>query len=898
MLRKRPLVHSHVFRLAAALTAASCLTLMPARARSQEAAPAGSVAGRVTNGQGAPLVGAQVFIEGTSLGAVTRDSGQYVISRIPVGTRTVRVRLVGFRSQTASVEIAADQRATQNFTLTQDPLSLEAVVVTGSVAPRVNQESSVAITTLTPALIEQAAPRSSTEMLRFVPGFTRVESSGGEVNQNITMRGILGVEYVMFMEDGMPVFPTMHTFFMNADNLFRPDDNIEQMEVVRGGSSALFGSNTPGAIINVINKTGGPELHGSLRASAGTRGLARYELNANGPLGDQWRFNFGGFYRYDQGIRDPGFPGIRGGQGKASVTRLLDNGYFRVTGKVIDDRNQFILPLPFTNPGDPTYVPGFSDYGAMSTIEGNHIRVPTPNGQLELPLDDGLRTQASWITADAAFDLAGGWRVQNTGQAMRNEQAWNAIVPSDVMPVADFVTRPTNQGGLGFPAGTPYTYTYTNRDDATGKSVAFSTPNGLVAPGGEWHVEKPLSAFQDQFQVRKGFGEQAISLGLYFANYSQTNRWYFTDILTDVQDNPEFLDLTVFSGGRSIPITKNGFRHFMSNYVNGTGQATIVSGSLGGAFRPTQRLRVDAGVRWEYNDFVQSSENTSIVDLDGDTTTKYDAESWGNSTFRHFNRSLDDWAGSLGLNFQVNDRIALYALGGRAYKMPALDEFLNAQSPEQVSLFDSREVRNVEGGIKFAAPSFGFTVNGFYTQLKNIVGQGAVTDTATGRTTWIVLTSPENNSYGAELEIAGTPFRSLRLDANGTWLKAELGSGAGADVGSWINGVPKVISNLAATYSLMNLRLSGDWHFVGSRFSDVKAGNKLPQYSVYNFGAGYSFSRSRLTITADLQNAFQSKGLEEGNPRLALLAGGRTSNLFLARPLLPRRVMVSLRHDY
>ncbi len=92
--------------------------------------------------------------------------------------------------------------------------------------------------------------------------------------------------------------------------------------------------------------------------------------------------------------------------------------------------------------------------------------------------------------------------------------------------------------------------------------------------------------------------------------------------------------------------------------------------------------------------------------------------------------------------------------------------------------------------------------------------------------------------------------------------------------------------------------MSGDWHFVGSRFSDVKAGNKLPQYSVYNFGAGYLFPKSRLTLTADLQNAFQSKGLEEGNPRLALLAGGRTSNLFLARPLLPRRVMVSLRHDY
>ena len=103
---------------------------------------------------------------------------------------------------------------------------------------------------------------------------------------------------------------------MNADNLFRPDENIDEMEVVRGGSSALYGSNTPGAIANFINKTGGPELHGTLRASAGERGFARYDFNANGPLGDQWRFNVGGFYRYDQGIRDPGFPGIRGGQVK------------------------------------------------------------------------------------------------------------------------------------------------------------------------------------------------------------------------------------------------------------------------------------------------------------------------------------------------------------------------------------------------------------------------------------------------------------------------------------------------------------------------------------------------------------------------------------------------------
>jgi hypothetical protein len=41
--------------------------------------------------------------------------------------------------------------------------------------------------------------------------------------------------------------------------------------------------------------------------------------------------------------------------------------------------------------------------------------------------------------------------------------------------------------------------------------------------------------------------------------------------------------------------------------------------------------------------------------------------------------------------------------------MPALDEFLNAQSPEQVALFDSREVRNVEGASSSRPPKMSHT---------------------------------------------------------------------------------------------------------------------------------------------------------------------------------------------
>src|SRR5437016_878163 len=265
----------------------------------QVAGPTGSVAGRVADERRAAVAGAQITLDQGGKGAVSSADGSYLIDAVPAGAHTVRARLIGYRSQTASVTVSGGQRATHDFTLASDPLNLEAVVVTGTEAPRTKLETSNATTVLSAADITRAAPRSTTEILRYVPGFTRVESSGGEVNENISMRGILGVEYVMFMEDGLPVFPTMHTFFMNADNLFRVDENLERVEVVRGGSSALFGSNTPGAIVNFINKTGGAETQGEFKVTAGTGGLARNDLALSGPMGDRWRFNLGGFYRYD-----------------------------------------------------------------------------------------------------------------------------------------------------------------------------------------------------------------------------------------------------------------------------------------------------------------------------------------------------------------------------------------------------------------------------------------------------------------------------------------------------------------------------------------------------------------------------------------------------------------------
>ena len=881
------------FTMAFALVAS---VLLPMR---EAAAQTGTVTGRVLDERGAGISGAQVFLVRPAIGTQTGADGGYSLTRVPAGTHTLRVRMLGYRPDSATVTVEAGGTATQDFTLARDPLQLQEMVVTGTQTPRQNLAASVAVTTLSAKEVEDAAPRSTTEMLRYVPGFTRVESSGGEVNQNISMRGILGVEYVMFMEDGMPVFPTMHTFFMNADNLFRFDTNIERMEVVRGGASALFGSNTPGAIINFINKTGGDRFGGTTRLTGGSQEYARYDLNANGPLGEDWNFNVGGFYRYDHGVRDPGFTGIRGGQLKANITRRLDNGYIKASVKHINDRNQFILPLPLANPADPDYVEGFSNYGSMSTPEGLDLEVPTPDGTLRLPLDNGLRTDATWFTVDAAIDLDENWRIQNTAQAMQNDQEWNALLPNNMVTAADYISS------LALPAGTTAQLFFTNQFDATGARLPFDTPNSLVALAGEWHVEKPISAIHDQIQLRRQFGRHSLAVGAYLAHYTQENRWNFTDILTDIRDNPRFLDVVTNTAGTLDTLTSNGFRKFISNYVNGTGETNVVSGVVGGEIQVTDQLRADLGVRVEYNNYVQASENTAAVDLDGDPTTTFDAMNYGNNTFRHFTHNITDWAGSLGLNYVVNDNLALFAAGSRGYKMPALDDLLNASAQAQVDLFDSREVQSIEGGVKTQMGRVSFTVNGFFTSLKKQIGQGAELDPVTGGTIWAIRQSPDNRSYGAELEAIVSPVPGLLLQGSATFLKAELGGGVDSLLrfkGERLAVVPNHLGNLAATFSppaYSDFQVRADWHWVGARLTESPLtrvdDTELPFYNYFNFGASLGIPRASVRLNVDLLNAFQSKGLEEGNPRLVGVGG---SPIFLARPLLPRRVLVGVSYDF
>ena len=91
----------------------------------------GSISGTVSDADGNPLAGANVSVEGTSMGAATITSGAYSISGVPAGSYTVTASYIGYESSNQSVDVSAGS-AQADFSLATSALAGADVFVTGT----------------------------------------------------------------------------------------------------------------------------------------------------------------------------------------------------------------------------------------------------------------------------------------------------------------------------------------------------------------------------------------------------------------------------------------------------------------------------------------------------------------------------------------------------------------------------------------------------------------------------------------------------------------------------------------------------------------------------------------------------------------------------------------------
>ena len=280
---------------------------------SSASAEGGSVAGRVTAaGEGGALPGVNVRIEGTVRGTTTRALGEYRIADVPAGRRTLVFSLVGYLRVVRQDVIVGEGRETVlDVAMVQSPIQSEQVVVTASKREQSLQDVPVSVSVMDAEEISQRNSTSLEDALRFVPG---VNITGTQVNIRGSSGYSLGAgSRVLMLLDGIP-FLAGDTGELNFESI--PMGQVDRIEVVKGASSALYGSNALGGVVNIITKPI-PETPETIVRTFG--GLY------NKPTYDQWnwsdklRFFNGQSFSHMRRVGDLGV--------SVFFSRQIDDGY-------------------------------------------------------------------------------------------------------------------------------------------------------------------------------------------------------------------------------------------------------------------------------------------------------------------------------------------------------------------------------------------------------------------------------------------------------------------------------------------------------------------------------------------------------------------------------------------
>lgn len=859
----------------------------------------GTLMGVVTQTDGTPLPGVQVVLQGTSRGTTTDAEGQYQIEDIEAGTYTVRATFVGYAPAQAEITIEADETVEQNFELREDVMQMEGAIVTGTRQERTQREATSSLSVIQGEDLQRIEPNSQADILRSVPG-VHTEGGGGEVAANVFVRGLPApgqFKYNPIQEDGMPVISETRTTTSSQDIYFRNDLNVEQVEFVRGGSSALFGVGSPAGLINYISKTGGSSQETALRTQVGQDNLYRVDFNTNGPIGEDLRYNLGGFYRYDEGPVVSGLD-TRGLQLKGNLTYLQDDGYIRVYAKYIDDHNQFFLPFPHDR--DTGEAADGNDGREITTVNARgaaDFSFRSPNGVFESKMEDGITTNGTSVAFEFSRELGNDYDLESRVRWADMEHQFNIFIPFADFPspfdFADqFITSSSQEA----------VWTLANDVDSFDPGTP-SNPN-LIMQQGAWNWNRPYTDFAGDVQLTRtletGSTTHNITVGGFFSRTEVKQRDTHSTVLNEFADQPRLIDLTIEDSdtGEEIPVTQSGLSNAASVYVNNELTSNKAAGYFGDEIVIGNDFRLDIGARYELRQAEIVSEGSEAVGEDGEFGDALAVQGfqWGNGEFTRRDFRSTDLAASFGINYALNDVYNLYGVGSRGYFFPELASL--APGDEVEGELNNEEFWQGEFGLKAGSSNYSGTLALYYTELNNRFSADPRENPDTGIIEIVPQQVGGSRTMGVEVTGAIVPPFAEDFQLNGmfTFQDHEF-TDYDEFTGNWITRQPKVMAQAELAYENAGLDASLSGKYTGKRFGDEANFQELDAYTIVNAGLGYTFDFSdeqSLRLGVRAFNAFNSRGLTEGDPRLPAGVDPSEQPFFNARPILPRRISASL----
>lgn len=207
------------------------------------------IKGHVIN-EGEHVPFATIAIEGTTIGTTADHNGHYVLKDIPSGNFVLVAQSVGMIPSKKNIKIREAETIRIDFELEEDVISLNQVVVSSNRNETNRKEATTIVNTITSKLFETTNSISLAESMSFQPGL-RVENNCQNCGfQQVRINGLDG-PYSQILIDSRAIFSSLSGVY-GIEQI--PTSMIERVEVVRGGGSALFGSNAIAGTINIITK--------------------------------------------------------------------------------------------------------------------------------------------------------------------------------------------------------------------------------------------------------------------------------------------------------------------------------------------------------------------------------------------------------------------------------------------------------------------------------------------------------------------------------------------------------------------------------------------------------------------------------------------------------------------
>lgn len=850
-----------------------------------------TVSGNIVDIDEVPLGGVNVVIDGTTKGAVSDFDGLYTISNLEDGTYSLTASFIGYKSVTKSFTISGEN-VSLNFTMAEDAQSLEEIIVTGVVNPKSRLESSVSVSSIGSKLIEQAAPRSTGEIFRNIPGI-RAESSGGEGNANFNVRGVPvssgGSRYLQLQEDGLPLNLFGDTSFGNSDNWLRADANVAKVEAIRGGSASTQTSNGPAGIINLISKTGNVE-GGSISSTFGLDyNTNRLDFEYGSPLGNDLFFHIGGFARTGEGPRETGFNANRGGQIKANITKKFESGYIRTYFKFLNDRTAMYLPMPMLLKGsdsNPTYanLPGFDiTTDALQTKYLQESAGPTSSDRNRSVRDvrDGNNAISKAIGLEFSFDLGEGWKVSNKGRIALNSGAWIAPFSAGFGETNSFVA--------GLPVAQPATLTYADNGEP------YNPSNGLIQNIHMFDVTvDDLSNVINDLKLTKKFGEIGVTAGYFTATQNTKISWQWNAFLQEVKGGGEarLVDVEGLSRGGQYAYGTPVWGNCCQRKYNT--QHSVNSPYVGVDANISEKLNFDGSVRFEnvrVDGTIATGNEVGAFDVNQNNTIETIEEAVpivqpNQNTI--VSQEYDFISYSAGLNYKFDDSAAVFARYSVGASGRASDR--NNYGVDGSADVNYDEVSQLELGFKKRFNKGNLYVTGFTSETDEAAGNEL-------RNTIGAL----YRSTGVEVESAFN-FGDFSISGSTTYTNAKIKddrAGGGVNNGNKPRRQADFVYNLAPSYAFGKSKEHAvGLTVLGTSKSFATDANDLvqPGYAYINLFASVGLTQG-LSLSFNVNNLFDTVGITEVEGQDGLAING-TDRYVRARSITGRSSSMTLKYRF